>query len=361
MKHTITGVALALIGALSQANPLPVEIINPGKLENDAALIEQVQGTMAQKYRQQTGPTPPPITVPPTTEMEKLLNRADPTRLANEQTFMPAQPTMNSFSQMLDKAYRPKHDLPMKPGDNMVIPVAGGLMNRIQTNYQVVAVRTHDESSIIEVEDGIIYITINSTQPVGLLMYEEGVPESAINLTLVPQQLKPPVLINAHIDISDDMVAKGAQFQAELEKQRLIDRAAQSERSNPFSNEYTNFIKSAMRGTGLGNIPAGFSLSEDVSGALAKPCAITIHQEVGQRLVGTRSTIDVVLVRNDSLTPYTVREEMCITRDVQAVSILNHALLQPGEMTEVYILRHNQSEMAPKHKVRPRLTDIAGG
>lgn len=75
-----------------------------------------------------------------------------------------------------------------------------------------------------------------------------------------------------------------------------------------------------------------------------------------QRIVGPREVVDVVRVRNNSNRAYTIREQSCESRDVIAVAIYNKALLQPGEATEVYILRDKMYKNTINTKsTRPRV------
>lgn len=96
-----------------------------------------------------------------------------------------------SFMDKVGESYAPVQKLTLKPGDNVMVPVAVGLTNRISTNFKMAAVKTHEGESVIEVEGGVVYITIKKLMPVGLFIYEDGVTDNAFAITLVPDNVPP--------------------------------------------------------------------------------------------------------------------------------------------------------------------------
>ncbi len=261
-----------------------------------------------------------------------------------------------SFLEVVKSKYKPIQELKnLKPGANIAIPVAVGLTNPIITNFKMVAARTHDEDSVIQLEDGRVYITLNSLKPVALMLFEEGVPESMINLTLIPMEAM-PVIVNAHIELTQSMTYKGIEHRRDLKEREAIAKAVDNNPAANNESERVGRIKQILKPIGRGEIPQGFTLSHDISKAMAKPCGLTISQKVMQRIVGSREVVDVVRIQNTKQRPYSIREQMCEARDVMAVAIYNKSILQPGEATEVYILR----DKAPKSAVntnskRPRV------
>lgn len=87
---------------------------------------------------------------------------------------------------MVKSKYSPTQTLTVRPSGNVMVPVSLGLMNRIETNFKNVSVKTSDEAAVLEVDGGVLYLTINKSEAVGLILMEQGVPNSAINLTAVP-------------------------------------------------------------------------------------------------------------------------------------------------------------------------------
>lgn len=261
-----------------------------------------------------------------------------------------------SFLDIVKSKYRPTQNLNgLKPGANIAIPVAVGLTNPIITNFKMVAARTHDEESVIELEDGRLYITLNSLKPVALMLFEEGVPESMINLTLVPMEAM-PVVINVDVELTKSMIYKGSNHRSEIKEMEALSNASdKTYRANEETGRIAR-IKQILKPIGKGEIPMGFSLSTDTRNTMPEPCGLSINQKVMQRIVGPREVVDVVRVRNNSNRAYTIREQSCESRDVIAVAIYNKALLQPGEATEVYILRDKMYKNTINTKsTRPRV------
>jgi len=91
------------------------------------------------------------------------------------------------------------------------------------------------------------------------------------------------------------------------------------------------------------------------------PCDIRqilpLYHEVKQQLIGARTVIDILEIRNDVNGLRTFRDEACMGQnreDVIAVAVLDKATLAPGESAEVYIVRDRfyfeRLERQPKRK-----------
>lgn len=272
-----------------------------------------------------------------------------------QQTSVPA--AQNEVMERITKSWKPQQVLKLSPGENIVIPVGQGLMNSIQTNFKMLAARTSDKDSILEIEGGFLYVTINNNQPVGLILYEDGVMESQVSVTLVPSSL-PPTMIDITVEMSEPMLVKSEEYRKKIALEEAI--ANEEVSSGNRNAEYTDRIINLLTPVAKGDLPRGMSLTNDIPGYLTTPCQVTIYQEAGQRITGGREIIDVVLMRNDTNRGYRVREEMCLSAGVKAVALFEKSYLQPGEETEVYILRDKlyEQEMARKNR-RPRLTGNA--
>tara|TARA_R110002051_G_scaffold133198_3_gene206650 strand:- start:5384 stop:6523 length:1140 start_codon:yes stop_codon:yes gene_type:complete len=346
----------------AEAFQLPTQVINEAPIETTKQDIfdAAVQGISFTPSKSKAMGT-----INPNDEVERI-SRKMGSQLMNEEDFNEYQTqTVNSavgtgqsysFLDIVKSKYKPIQNLKdLKPGANVAIPVAVGLTNPIVTNFKMVAARTHDEESVIELEEGRVYITLNTLKPVALMLFEEGVPESMINLTLVPMEAM-PVIVNASVELTQSMKYKGIEHRRDLKEQEAIANAVQSEDYTIAESDRISRIKDILKPIGRGEIPQGFTLSHDTSKALAKPCGMSISQSVEQRIVGPREVVDVVRVKNTTTRPYSVREQMCESRDVMAVAIYNKSLLQPNEATEIYILRNKlQNSPVNTNSKRPRV------
>lgn len=249
-------------------------------------------------------------------------------------------PTSNQseFSKTLQASYKPVQDYELAPGDNIAVAVAAGLMNRIKTNFQMVAVRTSDEESIIEASDGYIYITINSLSPVGLMIYEEGLPETAISLVLQPDN-SPPAMVNVNVALTPSQYYQATERKRERDRLEKIEQANLLGETEHSTSSYIERIKEMLTPIAQSGIPKGFTETVEIPASVTKPCSVAIKQKTAQRYVGSREYIDVVVMYNHTVYDYQIKEEQCLSRDALAVALVDQSILPPGFSTEVYIVR----------------------
>lgn len=275
-------------------------------------------------------------------------------QIASQRTASAMMPKANDLYQKAISMYEPSQSHKMKPMESKIIPVGQGVMNSIVTNFNMVAVKTSDKKSLFEMDGGYLYATIKTNQPVGLILFEEGVPESQIAVTLVPIAA-PPAVVKLDVDISSEMRMKSAAFQKKIREEMAMENAMNEQVF--YSDERTQRMVDLLTPVAQGDLPRGFSLSSDIPAHYKKPCAIPIYQNTGQRLMGGNEVIDVVHVKNTSNKTFQMTEEKCLTDDVIAVGLYMKSYLQPGEDMEVYIVRDKfyQREMQRTQR-RPRLT-----
>lgn len=272
-------------------------------------------------------------------------------QIASQRTTMPKA---NDLYQKAISMYKPSQHHKMKPMESKIIPVGQGVMNSIVTNYNMVAVKTSDKKSLFEMDGGYLYATIKTNEPVGLILFEEGVPESQVAVTLVPIAA-PPAVVKLDVDVSSEMRRKSTAFQKKIREEIAMENAMNEQVF--YSDERTQRMVDLLTPVAQGDLPRGFSLSSDIPAHYKKPCAIPIYQNTGQRLMGGNEVIDVVHVKNTSNKTFQMTEEKCLTDDVIAVGLYMKSYLQPGEDMEVYIVRDKfyQREVQRTQR-RPRLT-----
>ena len=180
-----------LLGSLAHAeSPLPLEVAHPEKLAADNP-VQTVGGIISDS-----------LGTPTSTPAGQRARHAGRTKLLLQMTQREqgkVSPSSNSpqnlelgesandvWAEMVKSKYSPTQTLTVRPSGNVMVPVSLGLMNRIETNFKNVSVKTSDEAAVLEVDGGVLYLTINKSEAVGLILMEQGVPNSAINLTAVP-------------------------------------------------------------------------------------------------------------------------------------------------------------------------------
>lgn len=266
----------------------------------------------------------------------------------------PVNQPANKFLQDAIDMYKPSMTLSMDTKDAIVIPIGQGLLNTLSTNYSELRVKTSDKTSIIETEKGELFISPTTSNPIGLVLFDAGVPESKVSVTLVPIDA-PPVIVDLKVKLSPEMKAKSANFLKEL----ALEEAQQQAQSETVarSDKHTQRIIETLIPVAQGDLPAGFTLSNEVPYDMRQPCKMAIPHVAGQRLLGGNEVIDVVVARNTTDRIYQVREEMCLSSDSIAVAIHKRAHLAPNEEVEIYILRDkNFRQEVKREKRRPRLT-----
>ncbi|MEZ9701210.1 type-F conjugative transfer system secretin TraK [Vibrio sp. 10N.261.46.E12] len=278
-------------------------------------------------------------------------------------------PSAQSDDPIVDKVrkkYKAHQEIELKPGKSELLPVATGLQNRIATTFRSADVRTSDKDLPITVEDGFIYVTPRTQTPIGLIISENGMPETAVNLTLMPLDV-PPVMVDLQVKLPKQMKRDYDQFiaaaEAEAERTKFMHSALsepQVKNDPRINTEHADRATSILATVADGRIPQGFDMMTGVPVEQRHPCDIrrmAMYHEVGQRLVSGREIIDVVRIKNDINGFREIREEFCLRDDVIAVGVFDRATLAPGEDAELYILRDKlYAEKQSRVRTRPRLT-----
>jgi conjugal transfer pilus assembly protein TraK len=256
------------------------------------------------------------------------------------------------FLNKVAQTWEPTQSFSVKPKDSIMIPVGQGLMNTLSTNLIRVTAKSNDDTSAFEIDEGYLYVTVNTLNPISIILYEEGALDSQISVTLVPIPA-PPTLVEIEFDLSDAIIAK-AKLYREEEALRL--KLQTQEFSNPANTPYQQKIVDLLLPVARGDIPRGFGLTPTIPEEYRYPCAMTVFHKAKQRLVGGKYIIDVVHVVNDSNQIYNIREEMCLARYVTAVALYQKAYLRPGDESEIYILRDKLAqEKETRRNLRPSL------
>lgn len=265
----------------------------------------------------------------------------------------------SGFLARIEESFSPEQKFDLKPGRNIIVPVGQGFNNALRTNFKSLSVKTSADSqaAVLQVEGGNLYVTLRNMQPISLLLSEDGVLESEVSVVLVPISA-PPAMVDINIEMTPSMIAKAVEHQEALERERQLEEALNNQhmqRDQRISTHANNLI-ALLKPIAKGNTPNGFSITNDIPSHMTKPCQISVFHQAGQRLTGARELIDVVLVHNDSDRVYHVREEMCLSDGALSVAIFPRAYLQPGEETEIFIIRDKYFQPVEQRVTRPRLT-----
>ncbi len=242
--------------------------------------------------------------------------------------------------------YQEVQKVNVPPGGNIVLPVSKGLQNRISTTFKNASVSTStpEQDASIFVDGRDVYITTNIAKPIGIMLSEDNVPESTYNLTLIPLDV-PGAMISVNTSLSPQMQAKREKSIDAQQYQEMLERSQQEEMSpsDPRQDDHKQRIMDLLTPVALGEVPSGFSLQTErlsrIPASEQAPCKFNMYAKLGQRLVGSRELIDIVLVKNDKPYGQVVADQQCLTEGVIASALFDKAFLQPGEETELYIVR----------------------
>jgi len=158
-----------------------------------------------------------------------------------------AQDVVSGRDDSLDKIrkkYKSHQVVNVKAGHTELLPIASGMTNRIWTNFDKVKKTTSipAEAALIHTDGSFVYIVsgagINS---IDLMLEEEGAPETAINLTLIPLDV-PPVMIELTVDMDKSQKKAQRAAIADRKEEDLVEleTAKQAERERLHSQNSPN-------------------------------------------------------------------------------------------------------------------------
>lgn len=243
----------------------------------------------------------------------------------------------------------PPAEITVDSGRNTVFSVALFHANRIITPFRNPEIRT-SSTSVLTVENGIIYVTTQAEDPIGLFVFDKADPAQAISLTLMPQSISPvSVKINLAGWTPPPLV---------VSSQTNPDVARSWETEDP----YITTLKSLFKSLASQKVPDGFGLSTVNSRYQYMPrCDIPgAHIVPVQVLEGAEITAIVARVTNTSHVALDVNEGACSSPLMLGAATWPVSSLNPGESTELYVAietPHGQQDAGADRPsvVRPRI------
>ena len=323
---------------------LPATVNNPVVMPVGA---DEFQNGVKNAIIKDTGTTTETVqATKPTTALPSLSPASSASPAVNEITgALSNNPTLAGYQQQVKSGNFDSYGRPAgkEPQQNAQSTGSPSKADELYVEASVSTSTPADEASIF-VNGGDVFISTNTDKPIGIMLSEDSVPESTYNLTLVPLDV-PGAMISVTTSLSPTMQAKR---ETSLDKQNYDEMLARSQSeeltpSDPRQDDHKQRIIDLLTPVALGEVPSGFSLQEDrlsrIPSSEQSPCNFNMYAKLGQRLVGSRELIDVVLVKNDKPYGQVVADQQCITEGVVASALFDKAFLQPGEETELYIVR----------------------
>jgi conjugal transfer pilus assembly protein TraK len=230
----------------------------------------------------------------------------------------------------------PPPELTVKPGQPEIFAISRGNLNRLITPFQSPIIKTISDAKISE-DGGVIYIATDSTNPITMYVMEEGVPEQAMSLTLLPRDVPP---------VETRLFLEGRETRRPASRTRAEDW----ETNQP----YVSMIKSLFRTIASGKVPDGYGWSVlDYHHPLMPNCFLPgVDLHPAQVLDGANVIVFVARAVNATIDPVEIDESGCAARGVLAVAAWPDSLIHPGYETELYIAVR-RDDMTPPPDERP--------
>ena len=235
------------------------------------------------------------------------------------------------------------NDIEVESGQNYIIPISNGHVNRIVTPFENPNIATTNSANI-EVRKNIIYVGSLSQSAITLFITEKGVEGDSIGLTLVPRKMPSREV---------RLTFKG--YQGKSRSFASTQRAKKWEESQP----YIDTLKKAFRGIALGQIPRGYVMDKTDPLQQLPSCQqddLWFRFDGGQTITGHNIVMLIGLAKNNTTRPIEFKPESCGDWNVIAVSSFPHTVLEPGQKTEVYVAMKRYVEK-PASLERPSLLD----
>lgn len=246
----------------------------------------------------------------------------------------------------------------VQEGVNYIVPIAVSHPNRIITPFSspevvstsLTGMKADGSCGEICIKDNIVYVATDKTTPVTAYLTQKGNQNFAISLTMVPQKI-PPREIRLQLDESsqDGGYFGGGMFSGSKDAEAW-------ETSQP----YIETIKNILRAVALNQIPGGYNVRKIGSNTrnlpICKSNAVSVSFEGGQVLLGHSLNVFVGVARNETGAPVEIKESMCGGWDVAAVAAYPAVVLEPGQKTEIYVVKKIGQKTEIKN-YRPSLLD----
>lgn len=226
------------------------------------------------------------------------------------------------------------NEISVQPGVNQIVTIAVGQTNRLITPFSNPQVASSNltggdlngAGGELSVKDNVVYVSTNKTYPTSLFITDEGNENLAISLTLVPRKI-PSREVKLNLNSDDYELSYSSQETEAWEK------------SQPFISG----IKKTLREIALQRVPAGYQLSKIPKNYDLPVCAsegFNVDFSKGQLIAGSKLHYLVGKVTNVSAHPLEFRESTCGNYDIAAVALWPNNLLEPGQSSEIYVVKH---------------------
>ena len=231
--------------------------------------------------------------------------------------------------------------LSVKPGENQIVPISMGHLNRIVTPFGDPQVTT-TSAATTEVRDNVVYVGTDGDAPVTMFITHKGSEAEAISLTMVPQRIPPRELF---IEMEGSAARAGLYGNSKAERWET-------------QQPYVATVRDLLSAIALGETPQGYTLHELGAGDPQPSClqeGLEFSFAGGQVIGGHNLKVTVGIAQNIADRPVEFNESNCGAWDVAAVSAWPRNVLNPGQKTEIYVVTRNELRTSKPANGRPSL------
>ena len=226
------------------------------------------------------------------------------------------------------------------PGINQIVTIAIGHTNRIVTPFSRPEVNSTSltGSDDVLIKDNVVYVTSSKSAPISLFITDKGNENLAISLTLLPRKI-PSREVKLLLNTANVELTYGSK-EAEI-----------WEKSQPF----VSGISATLQEIALQRIPNGYQLSDIPRNYKLPVCSaegFNVDFAQGQLLAGSKLHYIIGKVTNVSAHPLEFKESSCGGYDIAAVALWPENILNPGQSSEIYIVRHTTGKVQVKRQRR---------
>ena len=247
---------------------------------------------------------------------------------------IPAVPSKVVTAGVPEYQTQQSNDLTVTPGVNQIVTIAVGHTNRLITPFSHPQVSSATLSGgdaagtggEVSIKDNVVYISTNKVVPISMFITDKGNENVAISLTLLPRKI-PSREVHLTLNTQDLQTVYGS---SEAEKW---------EKSQP----YVSGIKKALREIALQRVPSGYQLTSIPKNYALPSCSaqgFRVDFSKGQLMAGSKLHYIVGKVTNVSAHTLEFRESSCANYDIAAVALWPNNMLEPGQSSEIYVVRH---------------------
>jgi conjugal transfer pilus assembly protein TraK len=229
----------------------------------------------------------------------------------------------------------------VQPGNNAIIPIAMGHLNRLVLPFQEPQIRTVNPATT-QLEGHVLYVAPSDENPVTLYVTPNGSEEFALSITLAPKKIPPREI---HLTLSPESQKK---LHAHHAAPVFVGHGNGPVPSQePKGQDYVSELKYLFRSVALGTSPQGYNLRSPEAGESTSCKQKGLRFKTGQVLEGRDLLLVVGVAQNPGRDPIVFEEGNCASNtQVAAVAAWPNVRIEPGRSAEIYVVLRRRGDVS---------------